>query len=130
MSIKDLKNFFNHPLTAKEQYDYWQEAANSLEAEGTIDKEEIQMIKNWRNMKVEDFKDETEEDFKKRIKEENKLKKSTFTKTEQKKPITMNININVIDTLKQKANESGMNYQTLINVILKQYVDGKIKINL
>lgn len=130
MSIEDLKNYFNYPLTAKEQYDYWQESADDLEAAKPIDDEERQMIKDWRNLKVEDFKDETEEDFKKRVKEENKLKKATFVKLEQKKPMTMNININTIDKLKQKANEAGMNYQTLINVILKQYVDGKISIAL
>ena len=130
MSIEDIKNYFSHPLTAKEQYDYWQESADDLEAAGPIDDEERQMIKEWRSLKIEDFKDETEEDFKKRIKEENKLKKSTFIKTDHKKPMTMNININTIDKLKQKANEAGMNYQTLINVILKQYVDGKISIAL
>ena len=130
MSIEDLKNYFNHPLTAKEQYDYWQESANDLEAAKPIDDEERQMIKEWRSLKVEDFKDETEEDFKKRVKEEIKIKKTAFVELEQKKPMTMNININTIDKLKQKANEAGMNYQTLINVILKQYVDGKISVAL
>lgn len=127
------KLLFDHPMTAKEQYEFWQNEANNLEEVGPIDDEEREMIKEWRSYKLEDFKDETEEDFKKRQQDTKNLKDS-FKKAQNElkktKPMTINTNVAVINKIKEKADNIGINYQSLINVLLKQYADGKINIML
>ena len=35
---------------------------------------------------------------------------------------------NILNNIKQKSENIGINYQTLINILLKQYVDNKINI--
>lgn len=42
------------------------------------------------------------------------------------KLISLRVNNTVIDTIKQKAEYCGIGYQSLINMLLKQYADGKI----
>ena len=70
------------------------------------------------------------------LKEEDELENEKFFEDaidnlkNRTKIFSIRSNVNTIDKLKQKANEAGMNYQTLINVILKQYVDGKISVAL
>lgn len=127
------KLLFNHPMTAKEQYEFWQFEADNLEESGPIDDEEREMIKEWRSYKLEDFKDETEEEFEKRQQDTENLKNS-FKKAQNEfkktKPMTINTNVAVINKIKEKANNIGINYQSLINVLLKQYADGKINITL
>ena len=82
-----------------------------------LDQEEIDLLK-------EEEKDITETENEKFFDEAiDNLKNKT-------KLFSIRYNVNTIDKLKQKASEAGMNYQTLINVILKQYVDGKINIAL
>lgn len=44
------------------------------------------------------------------------------------KVISLRVNSFVIDNIKKKAEYSGLNYQTLINVLLKQYALGKVNI--
>ena len=82
-----------------------------------LDQEEIDLLKEEEKYVTET---ENEKFFNDAV---DKLKNRT-------KLFSIRYNINTIDKLKQKANEAGMNYQTLINVILKQYVDGKINITL
>lgn len=141
------KLLFDHPMTAKEQWEFWQNQAETLEENAPNDEEEKEMIKEWRSYRIEDFKDETEEEFKKRqnnVEKINKaVKEESFkgfmvdeygnqkeVKPKQIKPMTINTNIIVINKIKEKANDIGINYQSLINVLLKQYADGKIKITL
>ena len=44
------------------------------------------------------------------------------------KLISIRINENILNNIKQKSENIGINYQTLINILLKQYVDNKINI--
>lgn len=44
------------------------------------------------------------------------------------KLISIRVNTLVINGIKKKAENSGINYQSLINILLKQYLDGKINI--
>ena len=125
------KLLFDHPMTAKEQYEFWQDEADNLEEVGPIDEEERKMIKEWRSYRLEDFKDETEEDFKKRQQDTIDLKnnfKKAQNELKKTKPMTINTNIAVINKIKEKADNIGINYQSLINVLLKQYADGRINI--
>lgn len=130
MSIKDLENYFNHKWTKQDKWDDLQSSIEDLEYVKPIDDEEKEMLKEWKAIKFEDLKDETEEEFQKRIEETEKLKKIKFVAVKQTKPITINADTAVIETIKKKANSIGMGYQTLINVLLKQYADGKINIML
>ena len=129
MSLEDVKNYLNRPMTKKEQFEFWQNQAESLE-ENILDEEEKQMVKEWKNIKVDNLKDETVEDFTKRKQDKLKLKTEEFVAVKQTKPITINTNINVIDKIKTIANNNGLNYQTLINMILYQVANGKIDIRL
>ena len=129
MSLEDVKNYLNRPMTKKEQFEFWQNQAEGLE-ENILDEEEKQMVKEWKNIKVDNLKDETVEDFTKRKQDKLKLKTEEFVAVKQTKPITINTNINVIDKIKTIANNNGLNYQTLINMILYQVANGKIDIRL
>lgn len=46
------------------------------------------------------------------------------------KLISLRVNETVINNIKQKSAKIGINYQTLINILLKQYSDDKITITL
>ena len=46
------------------------------------------------------------------------------------KLISIRVNTSIINNIKKKAESSGINYQSLINVLLKQYADGRINIML
>lgn len=79
-----------------------------------LDQEEIDLIKEDENELEEK---ENEVFFEKAI---DNLKKD--------KLISIRVNTSVINDIKKKAESSGINYQSLINVLLKQYADGKINI--
>ena len=49
---------------------------------------------------------------------------------EKKKLISLRISQRDLKLLKRKSLETGVPYQTLISLLIRQYVDGKIKINL
>lgn len=55
------------------------------------------------------------------------IAKNTLNK---QKNINIRISLRDLDRLKTKAMENSIPYQTLINLILKQYTSGKIKISL
>lgn len=46
------------------------------------------------------------------------------------KLISLRVNETVINNIKRKSAKIGINYQTLINILLKQYSDDKITITL
>lgn len=79
-----------------------------------LDQEEIDLLKEEEK---EINKKENEVFFEKAI---DNLKKD--------KLISIRVNTSVINSIKKKAESSGMNYQSLINVLLKQYADGRINI--
>ena len=79
-----------------------------------LDQEEIDLLKEEEK---EIGEKENEVFFEKAI---DNLKKD--------KLISIRVNTSVINDIKKKAKSSGMNYQSLINVLLKQYADGRINI--
>ncbi len=65
------------------------------------------------------------------MEEEIKRYKSYFkAHVEKKQKISIRINANIINKIKEKAKENDIPYQTLISTILFQYVNGKIKVEL
>ncbi|MCA9371425.1 hypothetical protein KC726_00860 [Candidatus Woesebacteria bacterium] len=49
---------------------------------------------------------------------------------QDKKRITLRINSKDLNTIRKKASEQVLPYQTLINILLRHYVRGKIEITL
>lgn len=80
-----------------------------------LDQEEIDLLKEEEK---EISEKENEIFFEKAI---NNLKSKN-------KLISIRINENILNNIKQKSENIGINYQTLINILLKQYVDNKINI--
>ena len=133
-----------YKMTKEDKFKQLQNSIKSLKENEPLDQEEQIMLKEWEQMTIEDFKDETEEEFQKRKYEVEKLKiakenndyelisidkkgNEKVIKSKQTKLMTINTNIAVIDRIKEKAIDLGLNYQTLINMLLKQYADGKIR---
>jgi predicted DNA binding CopG/RHH family protein len=57
----------------------------------------------------------------------NKEWQEALANTERKLPLSLRVSSRVIGTLRLKAREEGMPYQTLINSILHKYVTGQLK---
>jgi len=63
--------------------------------------------------------------------EEEKIKlKNALIEKHKKKSISIKLTENDIRKLKKKSLETGIPYQTLIESLIHQYVEGKIKIKL
>ncbi|GMO57099.1 MAG: hypothetical protein Ta2D_02750 [Rickettsiales bacterium] len=82
-----------------------------------LDEEEIDLLQE----EGDDI--ENEKFFETAIKNQKQYKKG-----QQSKLITMNARIDVIDKIKEIASNLGLNYQSFINMILKQVADKKIKV--
>lgn len=82
-----------------------------------LDEEEIDLLK---------------EEEKEVLPKENELffEKVIDTLKGKSKLISLRVNETVINNIKQKSANIGINYQTLINILLKQYSDDKITITL
>lgn len=52
------------------------------------------------------------------------------TNTIKAKNINMRVRPNDLEALKQKAKEAGIGYQTILTALIRQYVAGKIKLEL
>ena len=46
------------------------------------------------------------------------------------KPVSIRMQLNDLSAIQQKANEIGVPYQTLINLLIRQYIQGKIQLTL
>ena len=131
-----MKNQYMHIMTKEEKWEELQALIGGLEENDPLDDEERAMLADWKSIKFEDLKDETKEEFKARQKEFKAcLKAQKEYRKEQKKlrkskQITIRCNGEVIDKIKQKAADYGMNYQTYINTFLYQLAQGNLSIEL
>ena len=68
------------------------------------------------------------------LNEEEKLKKQLQVSAEfyskKTKPISIRLQKTVLGKLKEKSRYNGMSYQSIISLLAKQYVDGKITLQL
>ncbi|MGI6394887.1 MAG: hypothetical protein ACOX2F_09230 [bacterium] len=55
------------------------------------------------------------------------LAKNTLGRT---KPVNIRLSINDLDLIQKKAKEAGLPYQTLINLLIRQYNQGEIRLTL
>ncbi len=79
------------------------------------------------------IEEELERDEWKRTKDYNRLEKALRKGAEsilKKKPVSIRLSERDIMLLKRKSLETGVPYQTLIATLVRQYVEGKIKIEL
>lgn len=100
-------------------------------------------MKNFKNVAQPDFSfDKEEKDILKSLEKdglkdvphmENEIRRLSSILTESRKK-TRNINIRLVDSdltkIKLMAYENGLPYQTLISTILRQYVTGRIRVQL
>ena len=90
-----------------------------------FDKEEEKIIKALEN---KEYKSISKAELSAR-KEELKLKaKETLKKI--RKPISFKPDPSVLSAFKEKAEVEGLPYQTLLNFLMKQYVDGNFKLKI
>ncbi len=62
---------------------------------------------------------------------DNRIKElQSYIKNQKKKAISIRVGENDIYELKKKALESGLPYQNIIQMLIHQFVSGKIKLNL
>ena len=113
-------------LTKEDKFNHVQDI---LKYNKPLDKEEKKEFEAYKKLKLEDFEDDTDED----LREEEEFIKE-FEKTQKKfrktKPMTIRAEEYVIDRIKNKAMIYGLNYQTYINMFLKQLADGKFTIEI
>ncbi len=79
------------------------------------------------------IEEELERDEWKRTKDYNRLEKALRKGAEsilKKKPVSIRLSERDIMLLKRKSLETGVPYQTLIATLVRQYVEGKIKLEL
>ena len=99
-----------------------QNIKNVVQPNLTLDKEEKDILKSLENDKLKDVPHM-----------ENEIRRLSSILTESRKK-TKNINIRLVDSdltkIKLMAYESGLPYQTLISTILRQYVTGRIRVQL
>lgn len=88
----------------------------------TLDKEEKDILKNLEKDELKDVPHM-----------ENEIRRLSSILTESRKK-TENINIRLVEAdltkIKSLAYENGLPYQTLISTILRQYVTGRIRVQL
>lgn len=87
-----------------------------------LDEEEKQIMEDVKNGLYITPKNEEE-----KKEQYSKIAKS-YTKSKETKAITLRANKNVIEKIRKKADNCGINYQTYINMFLYQLAEGKIKI--
>jgi predicted DNA binding CopG/RHH family protein len=85
-----------------------------------IDKEEVEILEAFENGKTESVDN---------LKEE-KLKASKFAANTKNrtKPVNIRLSTKDLDEIQKKAEKIGLPYQTLINLLIHQYNQGKIKL--
>ena len=79
------------------------------------------------------IEEELERDEWKRTKDYDRLEKALRKGAEsilKKKPVSIRLSERDIMLLKRKSLETGVPYQTLIATLVRQYVEGKIKLEL
>ncbi|GMO56117.1 MAG: hypothetical protein Ta2D_00410 [Rickettsiales bacterium] len=84
-----------------------------------IDNEDIANLSYYKTLTINDFQDETEDEFQQRKNEFEKIK--TINEN-----INISINKNLLNKIKSKCND----FSSLINNLLTQYADGKIAVSL
>lgn len=62
--------------------------------------------------------------------EKSKAKVAAKNTNPRSKPITIRLPLKDLAAIQKKAEETGLHYQTLINLIIHQYSEGKIQITL
>ena len=90
-----------------------------------LDDYEQELIEYIENNDLETLKISTDE-----TKEFQKIAKNTLDKLEEKKRISINIRTRDLEQLKQKAKSSSIPYQNLIQALVNNYVQGKIKLEI
>ncbi len=95
---------------------------NTKQPNLTLDKEEKDILKSLEKDEIKDVPHM-----------ENEMRRLSGILAESRKK-TKNINIRLVDSdltkIKLMAYESGLPYQTLISTILRQYVTGRIRVQL
>jgi predicted DNA binding CopG/RHH family protein len=125
--------------------EYIERLKNIAKDNEPLDIDEKKEFESWNNLKERDIDTETIEESKNKDKLLEKIKKAQKNGKysliavdkdgnekviPKKKPITMNADVLVIEKIKEMSANIGINYQTLINILLKQYADGKINITI
>ncbi len=54
----------------------------------------------------------------------------TLAYLKQKKQISINMKVSDLDFVKQRANDIGMSYQSIIQALVHNYAAGKLKLNI
>ena len=92
----------------------------SLEVKA-LDEEERKMLNDYKNNSINDIELLTDkDDLQDFIKAQKEYKKS--------RQITIRVQNNIIDSIKQKAETYGLNYQTYINIFLNQLAKGELQL--
>ncbi|WP_192483844.1 MULTISPECIES: hypothetical protein [Cysteiniphilum] len=73
-----------------------------------------------------EYKSITEDEFTKRKAQLEQMAKATMQKV--RKPISFKPDPATLAAFKEKAEHEGLPYQTLLNFLMKQYVDGNFKL--
>lgn len=89
-----------------------------------LDEEEKQIIKDINNGLYSQITD------KKKIAKYASYADNYLKNKNKKKKVTIRIAENVLNTIKNMSLENGINYQTYINIVLNNVVNGKINIQI
>jgi len=87
-----------------------------------LDKKEQEILDAFENGEMVSVNDIEKEKLKAK-----KMAENTIGRT---KPVNIRLSINDLDIIQKKAKEIGLPYQTLINLLIRQYNQGKIQLML
>ena len=82
-----------------------------------------------RDIKLDNFEKEIEKNAEQYVKASKKTQqriKKIITKANEKNRVTLRLNNQTLELIKQKAQEEGLPYQTLISSILHKYASDKL----
>ncbi len=87
-----------------------------------LNKEELDILRAFENEKTISVKE---------IKKEKSKAKQAATNTKVKtKPVNIRISVKDLNDIQKKAEQIGLPYQTLINLLVHHYNQGKIKLTI
>lgn len=89
-----------------------------------LDEEEAEIMKSLENNDWKPMPKEEKEQFL------AALKKGVESRFQKTKPVSFRFYEPVLYGLKVKAKETGLSYQTIVQLLAKQYVDGKIELKI
>lgn len=87
------------------------------------------MVENMTKIKLDDFENDIEmnaEQFVTATKKTQQRVKKIISKANEKNRITLRLNNQTLESIKRKAQEEGLPYQTFISSILYKYANDKL----